>query len=418
MAKTNDTRRRGGRSRGRTARTEAEPQRSQEVDRKQGRKSVGRAATSGRRGTAVTVAPEFAHCALKQEPERVLPADLNPHRVHLIRVNEKKWANGTVLHYYFFDRSTDGENVRLQDGGTRWIPWTTTDAEKDVVREAFRRWKQVGIGLEFEEVKSRSEAELRIGFMRDDGAWSFVGRDVLRHGPDERTMNFGWDLTESSRELDTAIHEIGHSLGFPHEHQNPNAGIVWDEEAVYAALAKPPNRWSRQTTFFNIIRQLDPTSVEGSTWDPDSVMHYPFGPGLIKEPRPYFDKGLHPKGGISDRDREWVKRLYPPIAEKDLTPLQPFQSVPLALKPGQQRNFTFTAPETREFELRTFGTSDTVMVLFDNTRGAYQFLTGADDSGQDVNAALKLKLFQGREYVLRVRMFYEERAGESAVMLW
>ncbi|NVI97441.1 hypothetical protein HV824_04810 [Myxococcus sp. AM009] len=418
MAKTNDTRRRGGRSRGRTARTESEPQRSQEVERKQGRKSVGRAATSGRRGAVVAVAPELAHCALKQEPERVLPADLNPHRVHLIRVNEKKWANGTVLRYYFFDRSTDGENVRLQDGGTQWIPWTTTDAEKDVVREAFRRWKQVGIGLEFKEVKSRSEAELRIGFMREDGAWSFVGRDVLRHGPDERTMNFGWDLTESSRELDTAIHEIGHSLGFPHEHQNPNAGIVWDEEAVYAALAKPPNRWSRQTTFFNIIRQLDPTSVEGSTWDPDSVMHYPFGPGLIKEPRPYFDKGLNPKGGISDRDREWVKRLYPPIAEKDLTPLQPFQSVSLALKPGQQRNFTFTAPETREFELRTFGTSDTVMVLFDNTQGAYQFLTGADDSGQDVNASLKLKLFQGREYVLRVRMFYEERAGESAVMLW
>jgi len=39
--------------------------------------------------------------------------------------------------------------------------------------------------------------------------------------------------------LDTAVHEIGHSLGFPHEYQNPKAGIVWNEEAVYAALGQP-----------------------------------------------------------------------------------------------------------------------------------------------------------------------------------
>ena len=29
---------------------------------------------------------------------------------------------------------------------------------------------------------------------------------------------------------DTALHGIGHTLGLPHEHQNPNAGIVWDVE--------------------------------------------------------------------------------------------------------------------------------------------------------------------------------------------
>ncbi|WP_426752113.1 M12 family metallopeptidase [Myxococcus sp. Y35] len=338
--------------------------------------------------------------------------------MRLIRQNEAKWANGTVLHYYFFDKDTDGEEVRLQDGSTHWMPWTTTDDEKKVVREAFRRWKEVGIGLEFEEVTSRSEAEIRIGFMRGDGAWSYVGRDVLRHGPDERTMNFGWDLTESSEELDTAIHEIGHTLGFPHEHQNPHAGIVWDEEAVYADLAKPPNRWSRETTFFNIIRKLDPSKVEGSTWDPDSVMHYPFKPGLIKEPKPYFENGLTPKGGISNRDKDWVKRFYPPLTGEDVTSLQPFHSETLALEPGQQRNFSFTAQETREYQMRTFGTSDTVMVLFEKTPDGYQYLMGSDDSGQDVNASLKLKLFQGREYALRVRLYYEERAGESAVMLW
>ncbi|WP_265939207.1 M12 family metallopeptidase [Bacillus thuringiensis] len=45
-------------------------------------------------------------------------------------------------------------------------------------------------------------------------------------------MNFGWYITRNPSEIDTAIHEIGHTLGFPHEHQNTKSGIEWDEEAV------------------------------------------------------------------------------------------------------------------------------------------------------------------------------------------
>jgi hypothetical protein len=48
--------------------------------------------------------------------------------------------------------------------------------------------------------------------------------------------------------IDTAIHEIGHTLGLPQEHQNPNAGIVWDEPAVIADLGGSPNFWSEAKT--------------------------------------------------------------------------------------------------------------------------------------------------------------------------
>ena len=41
-----------------------------------------------------------------------------------IVVNEFKWVNHTVLHYYFFDRETDGEQVFLADGTRLWRPWT------------------------------------------------------------------------------------------------------------------------------------------------------------------------------------------------------------------------------------------------------------------------------------------------------
>ena len=62
------------------------------------------------------------------------------------------------------------------------------------------------------------------------------------------------------------------AIGMEHEHQNPFAGIVWHEQAVYDSLAKPPNSWDHATTFHNILEKLTPQQVQGSAWDPDSIM--------------------------------------------------------------------------------------------------------------------------------------------------
>lgn len=230
-------------------------------------------------------------------------------------------------------------------------------------------------------------------------------------------MNFGWDLTAAPEEIDTAAHEIGHTLGFPHEHQNPNAGIVWDEEAVYAALAEPPNRWDRQTTHHNIIRKISPDTVQGSSWDPDSVMHYPFEAGLIEEPAQYRD-GLTPAGGVSDRDEMWARTFYPPLGEADDVELKPFESARLRISAGEQRNFAIKPQATRHYEIRTFGVSDTVMALFEDSGGEPRFLAGDDDSGEGRNAYIRTKLMRGRKYTLRIRFYYATREGDTAVMLW
>jgi hypothetical protein len=124
-----------------------------------------------------------------------------------------------------------------------WRPWTTDKAHQDVVRDAFDHWKAQDIGLEFVEVSSRDEAEIRVGF------------------------------------------------------------------------------------------------VQGSNWDPDSIMEYPFPAGLI-------------------------------------------------------------------------------LVLFERDGGELRYQAGDDDSGEDRNATLQLKLFQGREYVVRVRLYFGQGSGETAVMLW
>lgn len=365
---------------------------------------------------ATGVATAVSYCSLPPTPERVLAPSVTPGRARLIQMLDKKWVNGTILHYYFFDRQTDGENVRFTDGTTEWRPWTASDHEKNVVREAFNRWKQQGVGLTFTEVSSREEAEIRIGFMQDDGAWSYVGRDVLGIARDERTMNFGWSLAGPDG-ADTALHEIGHTLGFPHEHQNPNAGIVWDEEAVYAALAAPPNGWSREQTHYNIIRKIPADQVRGSNWDPNSVMHYPFGPGMIKEPAPYRS-GLTPAGGLSSWDREYALTFYPSLTDQDYHELVPMQAASLNLRPGEQKNFVIRPSATRNYTFATFGRSDTVLVLFEDVNGEMRYRTADDDSGEERNATFSARLYKGRRYALRVRLYWADQSGETAVMMW
>lgn len=362
----------------------------------------------------------FNYCSLPPVVQRELPAGLGGPRLEAILVNEHKWVNGTTLRYYFFDRDTDGSTVTLSDGTRRFVSWVGDAAHKELVRDAFLSWDKLGLGLDFVEVDDRHEAEVRIGFMRGNGSWSYLGRQVLDEGPDHRTMNFGWNLVNGpgGRDDDTAIHEIGHTLGLPHEHQNPNAGIVWDEEKVYAALAQPPNSWPRDKTFWNIIRKIAPDTVQGSSWDPDSIMHYPFEAGLILKPEKYRTQPLVPAGGLSDRDVTWIKTFYPPGDAGGRRQLAPSQSQPLSIAAGQQVDFDVRPTATRQYTFQTFGASDTVVVLFEEVDGALRFRAGDDDSGQDRNASFKVKLFAGRSYVLRIRLYYASAAGDTAVMMF
>ncbi|WKN29616.1 M12 family metallopeptidase [Porifericola rhodea] len=359
---------------------------------------------------------QMRYCSMPVVPVRTFDPDVDPMRAAAIIITDNKWVNGTVIHYYFFDQEEDGEYSFTPSGERVWRSWVGSKEQQDVVREAFKTWKDIGIGLEFEEVNNREDAEVRIGFMQGDGSWSYLGTYVLNIGAGQRTMNFGWDLT-SSQGRDTALHEIGHTLGLPHEHQNPNAGIVWDEEAVYAALAKPPNNWSEEMTYHNIIRKLDPDTVQGSNWDPDSIMHYPFEPGLILEPEEYGTKGISPAPGLSERDIQWVRYFYPPLEEKT-DELKPFRSKKLEIRAGDQVDHLIKPKTTRTYNIRTFGKSDTILVLFEEEDGEWKYRSADDDSGKEYNAHLRYRLIKGRRYMLRTRLYYQHLEGNFAVMMW
>lgn len=349
------------------------------------------------------------YCSLPSFPERVLPADMHPLRESFIRVIEKTWLNGTKIHFCF---------LNPEKGHPVPAAWAGTDGDEQVVRQAFDQWKELGIGLDFVEVDRPQDAEVRIGFLRGDGSWSTVGKDALDVPWDRRTTNFGWSLTQNWYGMETALHEIGHVLGAPHEHQNPKSGIQWNEAAVYAYFEGPPNNWSREKTHYNVLRKLRIDQIDGSEWDPNSIMHYSFDAEMIAGPVPYNEQGIIPTPGLTPRDKEWVKRFYPPISMDDYTELVPFQSHPATLKPGEQINFVIKPDVTRNYTMQTFGQVDTVMVLSEMDEPEPRYLSGDDDSGTDYNAKIEHKLQKGRTYLLRIRLYFAWLGGDTAVMIW
>lgn len=342
-------------------------------------------------------------CGLPPTAPRPLESPIDPRRARLIRNAEKKWVNGTVLHFGFLDSPASIAGP---------------DSQKQAVREAFQQWKGLGLGLEFKEVTDPGEAEIRIGFDPNDGSWSYVGRDAIDLAPDPatRTVNYGWDLT-TPYGRDTALHEIGHVLGFPHEHQNPKAGIVWDEPAVYEHFAGSPNYWGQQRTYHNIIRKLEPGEIEGSRWDRDSIMHYRFEAGLIERPQEFQESPLIPESGLSSVDIDEVRRFYPAL-EATTPTLGAWELVRIQLEPGEQLNWTIRPEETRRYTIQTLGDLDTVLVLFETVDGEPRYLDGDDDSGWSRNARLEQRLRKGREYVLRLRLYSANSSGGGALVMY
>ncbi len=355
--------------------------------------------------SSATAAPASRRKPLCSNLPRPVPhldesVNANPRRARAILAGNSKWMNATVLHYCFFGT------------GSRY---SVPKIQADAVRQAFAAWKAVGIGLEFQEVKDLSEAEVRVGYSTADGSSaSAVGRDVLNIPVNEPTTVYGWNLT-TAYGRGTALHELGHVLGMEHEHQNPFAGIKWHEQAVYDSLGQPPNSWDRATTFHNVLEKLTPQQVQGSSWDPDSIMEYEFEPGLIDEPETYDVNGLTPPGMLSKADKEWVVKWYPAVT-KTPTTLQPFKSVAIDLAAGQQIDFTIKPTASRWYTVETKGASDTLLVLYEEVNGTPRYLAADDDSGQDRNASIPYKLFKGRTYIARLRLYYPGRSGTTSLM--
>ena len=168
-------------------------------------------------------------------------------RMRAIAPIDKTWMNGVTLNVKFI-------------GGTA--------SEKATVREQAGWWMEVA-NLSFVFGNS-PDAEIRIAFDQNDGAWSYIGTDCKEIPKNEPTMNLGF--------LDggTAAHEFGHAIGLAHEHQNPAGGIHWNEAVVIEELSGPPNDWDEATIRHNVLEKYSLDQIKGTEFDPDSIMLYFF----------------------------------------------------------------------------------------------------------------------------------------------
>jgi hypothetical protein len=154
------------------------------------------------------------------------------------------------------------------------------------------------VNLDISFVETPEQANVRISFDPNGGAWSLVGTDH-REQKSGATMNLGW------LDVSTIIHEFGHLLGMIHEHQNPyGQTIMWDENKVFK-WAKDTQGWSEQTTRDNIINKYDKSSINGSNFDPLSIMLYFFPASLTLN-----NVGTNQNFRLSSEDVIWIDKVY------------------------------------------------------------------------------------------------------------
>ena len=172
-----------------------------------------------------------------------------------------------------------------------------TEAQKQYVLTALAQWSEI-VNLKFL-IMASGKTDWRISFT-NSGSWSYVGIDCSSIPSNQATMNIGWPG------VDVCLHEIGHALGMAHEQANPNGGICWNKPVVYAALAAPPNNWSKSMVDSNVFYKYDTTKVFTTPFDGVSIMQYSIPDTWVCD-----RKGFPGGKTLSATDRVFMAGIYP-----------------------------------------------------------------------------------------------------------
>ena len=200
------------------------------------------------------------------------------------------------------------------------------DESRKWVRRVIQKQLEPHIGgLTLEWNVPRDRSDVRISFAQPLEAWSVVGTECRQISKDAPTMNLGWldddILYNTSKHKGTGqvvVHEFCHMLGMIHEHQNPKSNpIVWNKEVVSRELKR--EGWSEEDILLNMYEKYGDyelcmrdqafcgeTLINGSRYDPHSIMHYFYPKRWIKK----GPKNIPVNVKLSVLDKKWLRRYY------------------------------------------------------------------------------------------------------------
>lgn len=189
------------------------------------------------------------------------------------------------------------------------------------------------VGLTFTYTNDITQSDIRIIFGPQYGCSSIVGNTRYIRPADRQqpTMTFGWF------DVATVIHEFCHALGMIHEHQNPqNNPIQWNREAIYCYY-RFTQGWDIEKINQNVLNAYQLDQTNGSNYDEDSIMIYPFEKTLTCRyckplddtdntmcsprmmPTTLNNMEVRPIYKMSPTDIRWLQIMYPKDGKRDLT---------------------------------------------------------------------------------------------------
>ena len=316
--------------------------------------------------------------------EKLLPTDQMSFQATVRRGNGtraiipigKLWMNGTTLRVRFL-------------GGT--------GAQQTKAREQALWWTQ-SANLKFD-FNDAPDAELRVTFDPNDGAWSYVGTDNRSIPLNQPTMNLGF------MDGGTAGHEFGHAIGLAHEHQNPAGGIQWNEAKVIRDLSGPPNHWNEAQIRHNVLHKYQVDQIKGTAFDADSIMLYFFPGSWVKS-----GVGTHANEVLSSIDKTYVAsaeaypKTAPTVANAMEIKVNAVRRTAAAIgKAGEEDLFKFKVASGGRHVIDTRGPTDVVIKMY-GPDSQTDLIAEDDDSGVDTNARMVTHLIPG-VYYLQVRHY-------------
>ena len=204
-------------------------------------------------------------------------------------------------------------------------------------------------------------------------------------------------------------------IALSHEHQNPDGGIEWNEQAVIQDLSGPPNFWDEETIRHNVLDKYSVDQIIGTDFDQESIMLYAFPDEWTRNMG-----ATEENDDLSELDENFVKSkdMYPGRETPDEHARELSVAKALAAEisqAGEEDLYKFDVTDTALHILETAGSTDVVMSLF-GPNSPTRLVADDDDGGTGTNARISAVLQPGTYYA-RVRHYNPNRTGEYRIQV-